>query len=1384
MLPYFQSSSESHSKSNFHLMQSLSNVAGHPAPFTTNGRFSSRCSSSAHAIRPNLTNTQKDVIYPRNSLSQPELASTIPDSQTRSPDTQRHVENLHGQATNGQCGKKMSQKSHTSDATEPLSQTTFNKQLAGNRGATGDDNTLQTGVDGHAGDVDLVSSLQLEGLLEEDADLNDGIAESSPQQTQIRHSQFPESQRFDPPSVRGKKRDSRGNEIISPQLPRNPLAGQTNGTTPAQPLGLSQVFQATQAATSPFVNGVPTELHSDRPSPYVNIQARPHTSGPGSSPLIGRDALHRSLYDPFANYTTLDESQAKRKSEELQSEVEEHFVSEDDSDDSPNRVKRRNFEGRIEKERRVFVAAPYSSRNIKVSPLASSPPMRQKDASSPSNPHAKLDTAEDRTIELISDDENEADDAHGMQSDNDCDVESERGANELASTRRPIHKALSEDDDKENVDVDAVQVPDTTKRAYTVANGVSIDVSPSFVRTELHGNQVIPSSSLPNETRTSTNSQHIDVADSQPSPKVQEGSPKVSHPLSSLNAQNTSTVPQSQLPPNGTHVSASPSRLEPALGNTALSSVESRSLALDQQGVQARKIGSLLMKERIDVVRDHNAGHQNENEPQANGPNQAVLSNPGAIKPKCSSQLGLNAPRQTLGSALPPGQEHAGSLPDTSPSERSRSNRDGMVSANASRSIVGISSDHSSNSENIPRHSETSTYETAKTNIPLATIKAPASSLSRISSMCESPNGGKRKRMSAIAGQNSPEKQNDSNGFSVQDFFHEDTELQEALGSSSPIHPGRYRNRRRVTGASETASKTAHLRSPTTNNAQELELARRESLSPGHIRSNPVFEFDDKSPPSRRLQQSAKLSRSRSESSAKSLSRPRMRLIERMTESRVLVSSDTTERQDPSKSQSGKGQPVDSGDFPPSSSLVQQANVEISEQNAVAPNHVFARYRSRYFPAKCLAVLAESSRYRIQWPGYEPDEIDIHGVRRLELRLGDHVKADSQGIPKVTHIVRGFKGTIHEVSCQADSPLTDVFGNERVIIAPKQQRGSKQCRDVPISEVYLDSNMWGQMKDRSYEFKQSLVPPQNLMTPPERPSTPNTPMSRSRRTNSHLGASSFSNRSGIFAGMAFAVSYDDNVKKDFIKNTILQQGGQILESGFQDLFEVSASAPISPNERAKPSHFTNSKLVLRSSAMQLKFVALITDRHSRKVKYLQALALNFPCLSGKWLEECVKKGMIIGWSPYLLPAGESKALDGATKSRILAPYDPCTSSISTILNGRTLLFEGDHVTFIKPKGRKDERKEEMHNDRMFLLKAMGASEISQVNDPALAKTSLAGMTSCDGHQWIVTDGNRDKSFELGALNSSGSHSDGSAESAIVVFDFIVQSLIHGGLLDS
>uniref|UniRef100_A0A0N5AVB3 BRCT domain-containing protein n=1 Tax=Syphacia muris TaxID=451379 RepID=A0A0N5AVB3_9BILA len=50
---------------------------------------------------------------------------------------------------------------------------------------------------------------------------------------------------------------------------------------------------------------------------------------------------------------------------------------------------------------------------------------------------------------------------------------------------------------------------------------------------------------------------------------------------------------------------------------------------------------------------------------------------------------------------------------------------------------------------------------------------------------------------------------------------------------------------------------------------------------------------------------------------------------------------------------------------------------------------------------------------------------------------------------------------------------------------------------------------------------------------------------------------------------------------------------------------------------------------------------LIADTHYRTHKYLSALARSVPCVSHRWIRECVEKGEMIDYKPHMLPAGIS-----------------------------------------------------------------------------------------------------------------------------------------------
>lgn len=161
---------------------------------------------------------------------------------------------------------------------------------------------------------------------------------------------------------------------------------------------------------------------------------------------------------------------------------------------------------------------------------------------------------------------------------------------------------------------------------------------------------------------------------------------------------------------------------------------------------------------------------------------------------------------------------------------------------------------------------------------------------------------------------------------------------------------------------------------------------------------------------------------------------------------------------------------------------------------------------------------------------------------------------------------------------------------------------------------------------------------------------------------------------------------------------IRQEGGHILKSGFNELFQFDS---LSTSVASTASVMSSSLKLLDQDA---GFTALIADGHSRKVKYMQALALGLPCLASKWIETCVAKGELVDWSSYLLCAGQSRLLGEAIRSRNLQPYDPATARLTQVIEQRPKLLEGTQIILIMKSRNEDKRL-----PYLFLAQVLGGS---------------------------------------------------------------------------
>lgn len=239
----------------------------------------------------------------------------------------------------------------------------------------------------------------------------------------------------------------------------------------------------------------------------------------------------------------------------------------------------------------------------------------------------------------------------------------------------------------------------------------------------------------------------------------------------------------------------------------------------------------------------------------------------------------------------------------------------------------------------------------------------------------------------------------------------------------------------------------------------------------------------------------------------------------------------------------------------------------------------------------------------------------------------------------------------------------------------------------------------------------------------------------------------------IFDGMVFAISFQSTGKSSrvmyngrpesvaTVTKKIRQSGGRVLEIGFDELFEVQhvKGAATSPTEVP---HLDPDIKLTAAAARVVGFAALIADGHSRKTKYMQALALGLPCLSARWVTACVDRNEIVDWSPYLLCAGQSSFLGDAMRSRNLTPYDAKTALLQDVIDRRPRLLNGSNILLVMKRA--DTAKTTPY---IFLAQALGAS-LTRVFTVEEARARLKEMEDLgQPYDWVYLD----EKIDTGAL---------------------------------
>ncbi|CAG7926576.1 unnamed protein product [Penicillium olsonii] len=1245
----------------------------------------------------------------------------------------------------------MSSADATPGDTQVVSQSVYDSIIRQNEESMRDDDS-QTGADGatlrtlHEGDsghIDLLAELETHRDPIFSQDDNDIASTSEPNQSSpmaFAPNLFPESQRFlaETPATAVKTNGIEGVTTETPTVSRNPLAGDIESSGGF--LGLSQVFGATQAPSSPLVHGLHSELASDRPSPNIPIQRARFTNGI-TSPMVGLPGNFMSeSSEPNLNYISMKESQTKRDRT-----LDERMVRSADnilSDQSDREFYKESSHVEQARRQREFEAESAAQFKGLSAPARSSSARAQSPREQPTeDDQVMVDT-------VASEEETEQEEDSVMQVPKSQDA-----------------PQSSMEEDKENFDgpLDAAAAASAHDRLSQVL-GYDTMASPSHERLDPEnrdgmGRRGSVASYTDGQPNVIIRSSQIMVKDSQPSP---EPSPNRAGPNHRESVLKSPTPSRSRL------------RLSPRerlQSSPPLSRPTSRQ-SNSNPGSKQKKTGSVALEHMSDAetnVYINKNGQNNSNNTSKEQAPESSRSEAEAGSRRPSSSTSTHATETPVHRRLKNVGDLARltSIPETSPTQS-------HYNSEAGSNVEGVNNE---DDDLPPMFNGVPTASRTNQLRPTGT-RALSSPLKRLLS---SPGGSQRRALTQIAADLSP--QAGTGDFDIGLFTKEDQDIR-ALMEMSPTRPKKRRRGNNSSSyiasdpvvpitprphppksvapvnPSQSLSATIPENSTGTSPVQVPETETRRQPKPPRRTNDNIWEVEGspEQAPRRKSRVGKKaISRSMQErhvpetssglvekpvipsknvvSNRPSLCPPPHPSSELTEVSSAIGSDDIVEPEIPSVDQS------------PTTPRKSHTLPEDSSQ--IAPSQVLAvwmGHKRAYYPATCFGTPlgVSQTKFSVKFEDSVPLEVTKGAVKRFELRIGDGVKIDMPNVPKVTHVVRGFddKFTREELAKAVDDglhPITDVYGHSTVIVGPKQRKSlphgglnnGENVIKVPIARVYLDTILWNQLKDRAFTYRPAPVLQESAVHTPSEKSVPPSPSARLSRS-IHLG-------SGIFAGMAFAVSYkEDETTKNRITRLIMEHGGTLLHDGFTELFEASSIVPTDTPTKSTGKEASNSKgLQLTPLAEDVGFACLIADTHSRREKYMQALALNLPCLSGRWVEDCISKGCVLDWDIYLLPAGDSMYLNGATKSRLMLPTPPTTARLSETVSARPKLLAGHSVLLVMGRGKAEEKRKAY----IFLTYALGASRVDRVPDLSTARALIqsqaeAGLPSWD---WMYVD---------------------------------------------
>jgi hypothetical protein len=291
---------------------------------------------------------------------------------------------------------------------------------------------------------------------------------------------------------------------------------------------------------------------------------------------------------------------------------------------------------------------------------------------------------------------------------------------------------------------------------------------------------------------------------------------------------------------------------------------------------------------------------------------------------------------------------------------------------------------------------------------------------------------------------------------------------------------------------------------------------------------------------------------------------------------------------------------MDSSRMAPSMSMV-------SESDEGESHRVFALFQGwekRYFPATVVEPptvgpgdqeASLDTTVLVRFDDNAESTVKLRDVRRMDLHQGDTVKLYNGGS-------KSMKSPNYNVlRCEYDpneAGKPDIHGNNVVILVPERTRNSTAPGDetrILAEKVYLIPSLFKKFDSRRYLFTTQFK---------QHPTT----ISRQVSSSPHISRP-VRPHSTLFRNMIFAISVSKG--RENLTKAVIMHNGHVVEEGLHEIFHM-------PDD-------VEGDLVVCDDWTNSTFCAVIADGYSRKTKYLQALALGIPCLSSKWIDNCIRQ---------------------------------------------------------------------------------------------------------------------------------------------------------------